>query len=216
MPSEEGERLLRLVRWLLLRQSARGGEIRVLTGFNDQRAGWQEVRADWFSWNTVLSVPWRAPMHINVAEAYARLLGVKWRVQQPTETGLRYLNLMDSQANLAHAAKGRGASTRMRHVELQISAYQAAGHLREIGGYVRSDRNPADSGSRDTARWKRQRGLESSCCGRFGGFRQFPELPPQHRFPWQGPQIYWNGSAPLMRCLASDTPYRSSSIIKLD
>ena len=96
-------------------------------------------------------------MHINVAEAYARLLGVKWRVQQPTETGLRYLNLMDSQVNLAHAAKGRGASTRMRHVELQISAYQAAGHLREIGGYVRSDRNPADSGSRDTARWKRQR-----------------------------------------------------------
>ena len=158
----EQERILRLIRWLMGRQTARGGEIRTLTGFNEAKRGWQEVRADWFQWRSEISTPWAQAMHINLAEAYGRLLGVKWRSQRAAEHGVRYLNLVDSQVNLGHAARGRGGSHRMRHVELQISAHQVAAHLREISGYVRSDKNPADRGSRDVEAWRRRRGDDAA------------------------------------------------------
>ena len=104
-----------------------------------------------------MSVPWRAAMHINLAESYARLLGIKWRVQRLEELGSRYLKLMDSQVNFSHASKGRGSSARMRHVELQIGAHLAAGHLHKVVGCTRSDRKSADRGSRDIDRWRRHR-----------------------------------------------------------
>ena len=51
------DQLLRFLRWLLLRQSARGGEVRCLTGFNEIRTTWQEIRADRLKWTTAISVP---------------------------------------------------------------------------------------------------------------------------------------------------------------
>ena len=49
----------------------------------------------------------------------------------------------------------------MRHVELRTSANVLAAHLREVGGYCRSDRNPADKGSRDVERWRRYASKQS-------------------------------------------------------
>ena len=74
--------------------------------------------------------------------------------------GCRFLHLLDSHVNLAHAAKGRGSSLRMRHVELKTNATLLASRMRDINGYTRSDRNPADAASRDKRRWaddRRQR-----------------------------------------------------------
>ena len=85
-----------------------------------------------------------------------------WRANQAALVNERYLNLLDSQVNLAHAAKGRGSSHRMRHVELKTNAFILLGHLREVNGYTRSDKNPADFGSRDVRGWFHHRKSSSS------------------------------------------------------
>ncbi len=154
------EYMERFIRWLLLKQSARGGEIRVLSSAVHSRRCWQDVATKWFEWVTTLSVAWRREGdHINLCEARARLLGVKVRSRDAMSHGEKYIALMDSQVNLSHAAKGRGGSMRMAHVERQITAHQLAAHLREIAGYCRSDQNPADKGSRDKESWSRTRSL---------------------------------------------------------
>ena len=146
--------MLRAVRHLLELQSARGGEIRVLTARSQRRSTWQETPQELFQWHTVVSVPWRqADTHINVCEARARQLSVRWRARQVSELGCRYLHLLDSQANLSAAAKGRTGSSRMRHVQLRTSATLLAARLRDVNGYTRSDRNPADAPSRALAAW---------------------------------------------------------------
>ncbi len=102
----------------------------------------------------------RANRHINICEASARQLAVRWRARQVAQHGARFLHLLDSHVNLAHAAKGRGSSLRMRHVELKTNATLLASRMRDINGYTRSDRNPADAASRDKRRWagdRRQR-----------------------------------------------------------
>ena len=155
------ELLLRMVRWLFSRQSARGGEVRVLSLGSQARSVWQEVPAEWFEWEVVISVPFRDDSrHINVCEASARQLAIRWRARQAQHHGSRFLHLLDSHVNLAHAAKGRGSSLRMRHVELKTNATLLASRMRDINGYTRSDRNPADAASRDKRRWaddRRQR-----------------------------------------------------------
>ncbi len=90
---------------------------------------------------------------INLCEASARQLAVRWRARQVEQHGRRFLHLLDGHVNLAHAAKGRGSSLRMRHVELKTNATLLASHMRDINGYTRSDRNPADAASRDKRRW---------------------------------------------------------------
>ena len=155
------ELMLRMIRWLFSRQSARGGEVRVLSLGSQARSVWQEVPAEWFEWEVVISVPFRDDSrHINVCEASARQLAIRWRARQAQQHGSRFLHLLDSHVNLAHAAKGRGSSLRMRHVELKTNATLLASRMRDINGYTRSDRNPADAASRDKRRWaddRRQR-----------------------------------------------------------
>ena len=136
--------LMRLIRQLLTHQHARGGEIRVVNCHSQSRRVWQEIPAEWFVWETVLSVPWRSEdSHINVCEARA--------------LNQRFINLLDSQVNLAAVSKGRSASHRLRHVQLKTNAVLLAAHLRDVEGYTRSDRNPADAGSRDIKGWERHR-----------------------------------------------------------
>ena len=157
-PAAGDEELVRLLRWLFHNQSGRGGEIRCITGSPHLRRGWQEIDVDWFNWETIISVPWPvAGDVINVCEARARLLGLRWRARRPELHGTRYLALMDSQVNLSHVAKGRTSSARMGHVEKQGAGYLIAAHMREIGAYTRSDRNPADGPSRDLRRWEAER-----------------------------------------------------------
>ena len=150
--------LMRLIRQLLTHQHARGGEIRVVNCHSQSRRVWQEIPAEWFVWETVLSVPWRSEdSHINVCEARAFNLCVRWRSREPRRLNRRFINLLDSQVNLAAVSKGRSASHRLRHVQLKTNAVLLAAHLRDVEGYTRSFRNPADAGSRDIKGWERHR-----------------------------------------------------------
>ena len=121
---------------------------------------WQEIPGEWFVWEVVISVPFLdASRHINLCEAFARQLAVRWRARQVGQHGCRFMHLLDSHVNLTHAAKGRGSSLRMRHVELKTNATLLASRMRDINGYTRSDRNPADAASRDKRRWASDRDL---------------------------------------------------------
>ena len=148
----------RLLRWLLAKQSGRGGEIRGLSSGHHARGPWQEINIDWFRWETAISIPWTAVGDtINQCEARARLLGIKWRCRQLHLHNQRYLALMDSQVNLNASAEGRSSSARMEHVGRQSMSYLLASGMRECVGYVRSERNVADKPSRDKASWAKFR-----------------------------------------------------------
>ncbi len=82
VPAPEPLDTMRLVRWLLAQQSARGGEIRKLKAAPHAKGRWQEIDAHWFRWETVLSVPWRWRENINVAEARARDLAIRLRARR--------------------------------------------------------------------------------------------------------------------------------------
>ena len=126
----------------------------MLTARSQRRSTWQEAPQELFQWHSVVSVPWReADSHINVCEARARQLSIRWRARQVSELGCRYLHLLDSQANLSAAAKSRTGSSRMRHVQLRTSATLLAARLRDVNGYTRSDRNPADAPSFALTAW---------------------------------------------------------------
>ena len=119
-----------MARYLLLQQSARGGEIRNLAGVPHRACKWSEVPAQWFQWSTALSVPWRQKAHINICEAMARHLSLRQRARQPSLHHQRFLHLMDSQVNLNVASKGRSGSRRMSHVQRKSSGVLLACNLR--------------------------------------------------------------------------------------
>lgn len=76
-----------------------------------------------------------AEIHINEGEAGACQLASRWRAKQPSMFGQRFLHVMDSQANLSNAAKGRTSSLRSRRVLLRCSAMRLASGLRDVNGY---------------------------------------------------------------------------------
>ena len=91
------------------------------------------------------------------------------------------MHLLDSQTNLAQVAEGRTGSQQLTHVHRQSAAVTLAAGFREVEGYTRSDKNPADKGSRNYGEWRRaQRAHKSSKAGAHepqqaqGGLRPSP------------------------------------------
>jgi hypothetical protein len=158
VPTDRSGLLLSMVRWLFLRQTARGGEVRTIFGTPHIKGFYQEIPATWFRWHVLLSVPWRSSSsHINVCEARARCLAVKLRARQARLHRTKFLHLLDSQVNLAQSAKGRTSSKRMAHVLRQTSAIMLATGMRDVVGFTRSEMNPADHASRDLRGWQHYR-----------------------------------------------------------
>ena len=147
-----------VVRFLLRHQTARGGEIRAVHGSPHVRGLYQEIPANWFRWHVILSVPWRdSKSHINVCEARARCLAVKLRARHVELHRTKFLHLLDSQVNLAQSAKGRTSSKGMAHILRQTSSILMATGMRDVVGFTRSEKNPADKASRDMRGWQRYR-----------------------------------------------------------
>ena len=153
----------------------------MLSGAQHVRGVWQAFQSSWFSWDTVISVPWREPDHINSCEGRARLLGVRWVVRQEALHCGRVLFLLDSQVTLGGAASGRTGSYRMSHLHRKSSAHLVAGHIRAHYGYVRSEDNPADAGSRDLEGWARYRRESRQTEGM--GVSDTTPAPPRGRVP---------------------------------
>ena len=152
-----------MVWWLLRQQTARRGEIQNLLGAPHARGRWHEVPAEWFEWENIISIPWRHRSdRIAVCEARARNLALRARARVPSLHQQRFVHLVDSQTNLAQMAKGRTGSQQMAHVHRQSAAVSLAAGFREVEGYTRSDKNPADKGSRNYEEWRRARAAHRS------------------------------------------------------
>ena len=66
---------------------------------------------------------------------------------------MKFLHLLDSQVNLANCSKGRTGSVRLQHILMNSNAVLLATGMRDINGFVRSKKNPADRASRDKRAW---------------------------------------------------------------
>ena len=139
-------------------QTAAGGAIKNLEGEPHALGHWQEVPAELFRWRTVLSVPWKSSKdHINLCEGRAHDLAVRMRSRRPEMQRRRFLHLLDSQANLGATAKGRTGSHGMSRIQRRLASTLLATGLREVVGFTRSEKNPADRASRDKRGWGRHR-----------------------------------------------------------
>ena len=87
------------------------------------------------------------------------------RARKPKMQRKKFLHLLDSHVNLAQAAKGRTGSRRMAHVLRRTNATLLATGLRDVVGFTRSEKNPADRASRDVRRWQAYRRAKRPQCG---------------------------------------------------
>ena len=92
-------------------------------------------------------------MYVKLAPATWQCARARCKVHHRT----RYLHLLDSQVNLAGCSKGRTGSRRLQHILSNTNAVLLATGMRDISGYVRSKKNPADKASRDKRAWHRHR-----------------------------------------------------------
>jgi hypothetical protein len=131
-------------------QSHRGGEIKTLMGPTlNKPSEPQPVHPDLWKWKTVISTRWKQlGDHINVYEAQAAGLAVRWRAKDKNELNKRAVHLLDSQVSMSILAKGRTSSSRLLPVVRRFNAVLLAGHLHLLLGFVKSKQNPADRPSR--------------------------------------------------------------------
>jgi len=100
-------------------------------------------------WMLAFKWPWLHDQHINVLELRAILGACRWRSKSSRVIGTLGLLLTDNMAAAGAMARGRGGSPPMQAAMRQIAAVHLAGRLRTAVGFVRSDHNPADEGSRE-------------------------------------------------------------------
>ena len=102
-----------------------------------------------WSWQVVLSVPWRyTEEHINYLECQAYRLSLEWRLRRFSSVGSRFIHLLDSGVVIGICSKGRTSPSSLRGVLLKVSALVIAGDLCPILGFFRSHLNPSDRPSR--------------------------------------------------------------------
>lgn len=146
----KSEGAVTLVRYYLGLLGTRGNEVKLLSGVLKHGGGAaQSIDAGQWLWKETMSVLWDIlGEHINVLEARAYVLALRWRARTASEHGKRFLHLVDSMVTLGAMCKGRSSSRRMRRVVARASAIIMAAHFVPFLGHVRTDRNPADKPSR--------------------------------------------------------------------
>ena len=133
--------------------SYKGSDVRIVQGGRMRPNAWPRghIPARWWSWKTVIKSKFKnahGSEHINVLEARALFLSLRWRSRSQKHCNKRFLHLLDSQVNLAVLAKGRTSAFRLIPLFEKISSLCLASALYPLGGYVRTDDNPSDDPSR--------------------------------------------------------------------
>ena len=109
----------------------------------------QGIDARMWRWKETLSCPWSYQNeHINVLEARALCLAIRWRSRQAQAHGTRFLHLIDSQVVMGATAKGRSSARRLHGILMRTAAVTLAANFRPVLAYVRTHQNPADRPSR--------------------------------------------------------------------
>ena len=101
-------------------------------------------------WRSVISAPWRRDCceHINALELRASHAGVRWVLSHPNSIGHRVLFWVDSTVVLGILRKGRSSAPRLLRRVRGVAALVLAAGLVLDTGWVPSELNPADAGSR--------------------------------------------------------------------
>ena len=145
LPPEQG-----LVESIVRRLDHRGSDVRLDLGVLYRPSAWPRMSIDpakWV-WAQVLSAPWAKEEHINVLELRAGLLALRWRSRRADFCSSRFVHLMDSQVALAVATKGRRSAKVLNRVLVRMAALLVCLDVYGIFGYVATEVNPADYGSR--------------------------------------------------------------------
>jgi hypothetical protein len=108
----------------------------------------RSIAAALWKWTPVFSNLWKHTDHINVLEDIVILQALKWRTRSAARVGTRFLHLSDSFVSIAVLSKYRSSSSKLSRVCQPAAAIVLAAFLAPMYGFVRSDDNPADKGSR--------------------------------------------------------------------
>jgi len=144
---------LSVVKMAIAGTTHRGSDVRLDIGTLMRPLVWprKPLRVDWWLWQTAFTWQWERESHITDLELRAASTALHWRFRKNSSFPARFLHLVDNQSALGVLAKGRSSS----HL-LQVSLCRVAALLlltRSYGhyGYVDTDSNPADAGSRQHA-----------------------------------------------------------------
>ena len=97
---------------------------------------------------TVLSQQKSYEGHSGAVEAVALVLGVRWQLRSKARFAKRLVLLVDAQAVLFAAAKGRSSAPSLRFEMSTLAALALVGDLLIKYIYIPSEYNPADAPSR--------------------------------------------------------------------
>ena len=99
-------------------------------------------------WKRNIRHRWRWKDHITLQEGRAHLLQLEWLARQPDRHGVRQPFLVDSQAYVGAAVKGRSSSRRLLRVCRKAAAYFIFSSVRPLYLWIPTDDQPADEASR--------------------------------------------------------------------
>jgi hypothetical protein len=97
---------------------------------------------------TIFSVKARHKAHINILEAEAYLLWLRWLLRSRKHHGTRATCFVDSKVVLGGVAKGRSSSRPLLRVLRKIGALHLAGDILPRLIYIPTSSNPSDAASR--------------------------------------------------------------------
>ena len=139
-----------LVEQYARRATHRGSDIRLDTGVLLRPDAWprQPIDPSSWEWRTIVTWKWRNDQHITALETRAVLSAVRRRLRSIQHLQTRFLHLVDNQGTLSVLVKCRSSSHQLNIVVRRIDALLIASLCRGLWGYVDTDRNPADAGSR--------------------------------------------------------------------
>ena len=110
---------------------------------DDLRAFVRESR-----WKRNIRHRWRWKDHITLQEGRAHLLQLEWLARQPDRHGVRQPFLIDSQAYVGAAVKGRSSSRRLLRICRKAAAYFIYSAIRPLYVWIPTKDQPADEASR--------------------------------------------------------------------
>ena len=142
----------RLVVGLFNSAGSRGTDVHMMSGsfMRPEAAHSRTIQPALWHWRSAFTWEWNLDVedHINVLELRAALNGLRWRLRSRKAVGCLCLSLTDSAVTAAVVAKHRSSSRAIQRILRKWSALVLASSTRQGVGFVRSDLNPADAGSR--------------------------------------------------------------------
>jgi uncharacterized membrane protein len=124
------------------------------------------------SFTTIVSAKALHRAHSGALEATAVVLLLRWLLRSKDKHAHRVVALVDAQAVLGAAAKGRTSAATLKREIRKIAALTLAGDFLMRYVYVPSEDNPADAPSRGVRRRVRKGNLKSARTAGFSAGRR--------------------------------------------